>query len=174
MCSDNVAIQEVWATNVCLNMRVLQNSAVLYLVGFSSEPSEPVYLCACFVHICVRLCPQTDSVCTRTDGERVLSPVNPSIIPAITSVSSDHRLGGQPNDARHSSVMGHTNVWFGCIIQCSQHCLKEEERRSLGWEEEEEETKDTICFLLICFFSWSEKQQMQNLSSSSGSFWFPS
>lgn len=39
-----------------------------------------------------------------------------SIIVAFSSVSSDHRLGGQPIPSRRCLAMGPAIVWLGCMF----------------------------------------------------------
>lgn len=66
---------------------------------------------SCFEHAfvsgqCVCVCA---SVCTHMgwgEGGGVLLLLKPSIIPAFSSVSSDHRLGGRPGPSRHCLAMG--------------------------------------------------------------------
>lgn len=73
------------------------------------------------------LCVQaTACACTHGRcGEGIPFLWKPSIILTFSTVSSDHRLGGQPISSRHCLAMGPTILWLGWISLCFQWCLKE-------------------------------------------------
>lgn len=97
-----------------------QNSKMLcWIQRWAIRVSLPL----CMFCMCVCLCFQTVGVCTRTKGERVRLLLKPCIIPAITSVSSDHRIGGQPSASRqlsngtHQCLIWHHIPMFSALSQ---------------------------------------------------------